>query len=81
MSTQSHAVRSAPRYAFTAITLKGGFMLGRADEGSRGYSLMPTYGVFETLNTTQGVANQLNEGAGLTPKDAARIVAHARKVR
>jgi hypothetical protein len=73
------AVRSTPRYAFLPLTLKGGFMLGRADEGKRGYSLMPTYGVFSTFQTAQGVANQLNEGIGLEPNQAAQIVSRAGK--
>jgi hypothetical protein len=79
MSTQSHAVRSTPRHAFTAITLNGGFMLARANEASRGCDLIPSYGYFTTRETALGVARELNLAMGLTENEAAQII--ARKVR
>jgi len=60
--------------AYTAIVEKGWYSIGRADEGTRGYTPQPHLGKFDTYDAAEDAANVINEKAGYTKLEACRIV-------
>jgi hypothetical protein len=64
-----------PTHAFTAVTHNGGYYIGRADEGTAGYTLMEAEGRFQTYGDAKSRAIFLNQNLGLTHTDALKIVA------
>lgn len=76
------------RFAFTAVSHNdralpggGGIIVGRADEGTRGYSPLPALGVFETFEEAQKKADELNRVLGLDEKAATLVVVGTMHVR
>lgn len=67
-------VKQVRRFAFTAVVRQDGIMIGRADEGTRGYTPMGECGAFETEGDARKVAADLNQRAGLDERTAALIV-------
>lgn len=63
------------RYAYTAVVDQEGYGIGRADEGTRGYTPCPQYGRFETYDLAQARAAELNAEAGVDAAEAFRLVA------
>lgn len=66
-----------PRMAFAVVIDRdrGGFTLGVAKEGEKGYHPYTRAACHPTFDAAQQVADQQNQLLGLTPKDAALIVA------
>lgn len=64
------------RFAYTAVVEAGNphYIIGRADFGTRGYTPMRHHH-FKTYEEAQKFATEVNEREGLTPIEAAIIVA------
>jgi hypothetical protein len=66
------------RHAYTAVLMKDGrpgFGIGRADEGTSGYTPCGQFGLFKTFADAQKYADGLNEQLGLSKVEAFGIVA------
>lgn len=61
-------------YAFTAITTAGGYFIGRADVGTKGYTPIPSEGTFATYDAAADRAKVMNAESGMAPEEAIRIV-------
>lgn len=62
------------RFAYTAIVDQSGYSIGRADEGTRGYTPLPAEGRFPCYEDAKKRAEEMNIAMGLDPKDAVLIV-------
>jgi len=61
------------RFAYTAIVRPEGFILGKADYGTRGYT--PVYGqTFKTWDAAKKAATDLNDANGVSRLEAEEIV-------
>lgn len=61
------------KFAYTAVVVPEGFILGRADYGTKGYTpvrIRP----YSTWDQAREAANKLNSEEGLTPVEAQEIV-------
>jgi len=63
------------RMAYTAITGRGGYTIGLAYEGTLGYSLEPSFGVFPTWEDARAKSAELNKALGLTYSEGLAIAA------
>lgn len=62
------------RSAYTPVTAPDCIQLGRADEGTKGYTPCPQLGSWKTWGEAEKVAGQLNKQMGLSEHDAFMIV-------
>jgi hypothetical protein len=62
------------RHAYTAIVRVGGYVIGRADEGTPGYTPEPSFGTFTDYQKAKDRADKLNRALGLTEAEAMLIV-------
>jgi hypothetical protein len=64
------------RFAFTAVCEQKGWIIGRADEGTRGYTPKPEYGVFAHTDERKArdKAAELNKEIGWTSEGDAQMV-------
>lgn len=60
--------------AYTAIVDQNGYTIGRADEGTRGYTPVPKEGKFPSYKAAQEHAKRMNEAAGIDATEAILIV-------
>jgi hypothetical protein len=64
-----------PSYAFTAVVVEGGSIIGKADKGTKGYTPHRHYGIWPKHSDAQTFADKLNAQLGHTKKSAFEIVA------
>lgn len=63
------------KHAFTAIVEAGGYIIGRADYGVRGYSPIRVGGyTFDTYEKAKEFAKEQNRSIGLTDQEVMEIV-------
>lgn len=62
------------KHAYTAVVTPKGFFLGRADFGERGYTPLKVAG-YSSYEAAHEAAAEINKKLGLTPLEAAIIVA------
>jgi hypothetical protein len=62
------------KHAFSAIVDENGYSIGRADEGTRGYTPQPDFGAFPSWDAAKAKADELNKEFGLSEQEVARIV-------
>jgi hypothetical protein len=62
------------KHAYTAIVKVGGYIIGRADEGTSGYTPEPQFGNFVAYDKAKTKAEKLNSELGLTSEEALLIV-------
>jgi hypothetical protein len=62
------------RYAFTTVVDESGYSIGRADEGTKGYTPQPQFGKQSSWDAAQQKAAELNKDLGLAEEDVAKIV-------
>lgn len=66
-------VKQIRRFAFVAVVRPEGMIVGRADEGTRGYTPLPDLGTFKTDKECNALVAELNRRAGLDDRTAALI--------
>lgn len=68
------------KWAYTGIVDKTGFSIGRADEGTRGYTPVPSEGRFESYEAAQKHADKLNEARGMSAREGLLIALSTMRV-
>lgn len=67
-------VKQVRRFAFGIVTRPEGILVGRADEGTRGYTPLTDLGTFKNAEHCHKIVAELNRRAGLDDRTAALIV-------
>jgi hypothetical protein len=66
-------VKQVRRFAFTLVVQPKAILVGRCDEGTRGYTPLPELGTFQTAEEIASVIADLNRRAGLDERAAVMI--------
>lgn len=67
-------VKQVRRFAFGIVARPEGIIVGRSDEGTRGYTPLTDLGTFKTAEHAHKIVADLNRRAGLDDRAAALIV-------
>ncbi len=63
-----------PAFAFTAVVEQHGIVIGRADKGTKGYTLCPKEGTYSTYEKAQARADEMNAEYGIDKQEAIKTV-------
>lgn len=62
------------RHAFTAVVVRTGFIIGRADYGTKGYTPIAPDKGYKTWGDAQKAAKAMNDKEGISQQEALEIV-------